>query len=251
MKKALIIDLEGTIIGSGMALPGSIEFIKYIQEKHIPYRIITNTVSKTIGQLEENINEIGFDINKENIINPIVVLNKFLKENSVRAYYFVGPDYLKDTIAVEDNGNKPEYIIFCDFERIGCDYILLNKLFQNIKDGSKIITTSYSNYYLSKKEYKLDTGAFVKMYEQITNERAVIMGKPSSIIYKIATDDLKIKPEEIMAIGDDVLTDISGGKELGIETMLVKTGKYKNGDENIGRPDNVIGDIREAIKYFE
>jgi HAD superfamily hydrolase (TIGR01458 family) len=251
MKKALIIDLEGTITGSGMALPGSIEFIKYIQEKEMPYCIITNTVSKTIEQLSENMKKIGFNISKENIINPITVLNKFLEENNVKSYYFVGPDYLKNTIIGETTEDKPEYIVFCDFEWIESSYVFLNKLFQYIKDGSKIIATSYSNYYLSKSEYKLDTGAFVKMYEQITNEKAIIMGKPSNMIYKMAMNNLSTRPEEIMAIGDDILTDINGGKELGIETTLVKTGKYREGDEKVDRPDNVIENIKEAIKYLE
>jgi ribonucleotide monophosphatase NagD (HAD superfamily) len=94
-------------------------------------------------------------------------------------------------------------------------------------------------------------GAFVKMYEQITDERAVIMGKPSGMIYKMAMDNLLVRPEEIMAIGDDVLTDIGGCKELGIETALVKTGKYKDGDEKTGRPDNIMGNIKEAMKCLE
>jgi hypothetical protein len=107
-----------------------------------------------------SLNSIGFNVNKEYIINPIMVLNHFIKQNNVKTYYFIGPNYLKDLIIESNNFDVPEYIIFCDFERIDCNYALLNKIFQYIKNGSKIITTSYSNYYISNKEYKLDTGIF-------------------------------------------------------------------------------------------
>jgi HAD superfamily hydrolase (TIGR01458 family) len=250
MKKALIIDLEGTLINSGVALPGSIEFMQFIHDNNVPFNIITNTVSKTTEQMAENLNNLGFTISKEKIINPIIGLNNFIKENNIKSYYFIGPDYLKHLINKTNNYDIPEYTIFCDFEHIECNYTLFNKVFQYIKDGSKMVATSYSNYYISKKEYKMDTGIFVKMYETLCNERAIIMGKPSKMIYKLAMNELHIDPKEIMTIGDDVLTDIIGGKELGIETTLVKTGKYKEEDENINKPDNIINNIREGIKYF-
>ncbi|GHU59860.1 haloacid dehalogenase [Spirochaetia bacterium] len=251
MKKALIIDLEGTLVSSGIALSGSIDFINYIQENNIPYYIITNTISKTIEQMENSLNSIGFNVNKEYIINPIMVLNYFIKQNNVKTYYFIGPDYLKDLIIESNDFDIPEYVIFCDFERIDCNYTFLNKIFQYIKNGSKIITTSYSNYYISNKEYKLDIGIFVKMYEELSKEKAIILGKPSNMIYKMVMDKIKMNAEEIITIGDDGLTDIMGGKEVGIETTLVKTGKYKTGDENIYKPDNIIENIKDAIKYFQ
>jgi HAD superfamily hydrolase (TIGR01458 family) len=247
MKKALIIDLEGTLVSSGIPLPGSIEFMQHIQNNNIPFVIITNTVSKTNEQIVENINKIGFNVSKEQIINPIIILNHFLKDNNIKTHYFIGPDYLKNLITKTNDYNIPEYIIFCDFEHIELNYTLLNTLFQYIKNGSKIIATSYSNYYISKNEYKMDTGIFVKMYETLCDQKAIIMGKPSNIIYKTAVEILKTNPKDIMTIGDDVLTDIIGGKELGIETTLIKTGKYKEGDEKINKPDNVINTLNEAI----
>ena len=77
----------------------------------------------------------------------------------------------------------------------------------------------------------MDTGIFVKMYEILANEKAILIGKPSQIIYKMALKKLGIEKNNIITIGDDELTDIDGGKEMGIETILVKTGKYKDGDE--------------------
>jgi ribonucleotide monophosphatase NagD (HAD superfamily) len=68
MNKALIFDLEGTLTSSGTVLPGSIELISFLNKNNIPYYIITNTVSKTTEQMEENLRNTGINILKEHII---------------------------------------------------------------------------------------------------------------------------------------------------------------------------------------
>jgi ribonucleotide monophosphatase NagD (HAD superfamily) len=64
----------------------------------------------------------------------------------------------------------------------------------------------------------------------------------------MALNILEIKPNDTVTIGDDVLTDIAGGKELGIETILVKTGKYIEGDEKKIKPDKVINNLEEITE---
>ncbi|RLF04327.1 MAG: hypothetical protein DRJ60_07265 [Thermoprotei archaeon] len=41
---------------------------------------------------------------------------------------------------------------------------------------------------------------------------------------------MNVKPKEAAIIGDDINSDIGGGKAIGIKGMLVKTGKYREED---------------------
>jgi HAD superfamily hydrolase (TIGR01450 family) len=252
MNKALLIDMDGTLVNNWTPLEGSIELIDYLNKNNIPYFIITNRVSKTFEQIEENLKAVGFNILKDQIINPIIALNKYISDNGIKTYYFVGAEYQKKQLEKGDDFNKfPEYVILCDFENIDCNYSLLNKVFQYINYGSKIIATSYSNYYVSGNEYKIDTGIFVKMYELITEKKATIIGKPSTEILKIAITELKKEPNKIIIIGDDGLSDIEGGKQLGMKTILVKTGVYKEGDGGKYKPTLVINNLKEVDKIME
>jgi HAD superfamily hydrolase (TIGR01458 family) len=251
MDKGFIIDLEGTLVNNGVPLPNSVEFINYLNEHGIKYCVITNTVSKSIEKWERILDEAGLHIKKENILYPIIVLNDFLKEGNIETHYFIGPDDIRKAIPKTIDYTIPEYIIFCDFERIELNYTIFNEIFQYIKNGSKMITTSYSNYYISKNEYKMDTGIFVKMYETLSGEKAKIIGKPSPMVYKTALKQLGLENDRVIAIGDDGLTDIIGGKDMGIETILVKTGKYKNGDEEIYKPNKVVNNLDEIIKLVK
>jgi HAD superfamily hydrolase (TIGR01458 family) len=249
MINGVIVDLEGTLIDGNEPLPGAIDFINTLSSKKMPFNIITNRVSKTPLEMAKIMNGIGFKVATNQIINPFIVLNEYLLEHNIRSYYFVGPEYLEEQIETDSiSYDNPEYVIFCDFEYINCDYNKFNKIYNYIKNGSKIITTSYSNYYYRNNEYKLDTGSFTKMFEMICEKEAIIMGKPSKEIYNCALKQLNIKREEAIIIGDDILTDIGGGNNIGIKTVLVKTGKYKNGDENKIKPFKIVNKINETME---
>jgi HAD superfamily hydrolase (TIGR01458 family) len=239
------------LISSGTQLPGAVELLKYLMDKGIPFRIITNTISKTPEDLSRVFSGFGLDISPKVFITPFESLNTYLNERNTRSFYFVGSDSMKSRLSRQpDFDGVPEYVILCDFESIDCSYGTLNRIFNYLINGAKLITASNSEYYLSKGGLKLDTGAFARMFEITANQKAVVLGKPSSIVYRVAAAQIGLSPEEVITVGDDVLTDIRGGKEFGAYSVLVKTGKYKNGDEELYKPDEVIGNLMELVKLF-
>jgi HAD superfamily hydrolase (TIGR01450 family) len=251
MKNALILDLDGTLVNNWVPLEGSVELIEYINENNISYFIVTNRVSKTVGQIGENLRFAGLNILNDHIINPIVALNKFIMDHGIKTFYFVGPKFQEEMIVKSECFDTfPEYVILCDFENIDCNYSLLNRIYQYLKNGSKMIATSYSNFYASGIEHKMDTGIFVKMYELLTGEKAKIIGKPSTEILEMALAVIKKEANEIIIIGDDGYSDIEGGKQLGMKTVLVKTGIYKDGDEEKYKPNYSINNLKEIDKVI-
>ena len=129
MHKGFIIDLEGTLVSNEAPLEGSIKFIDYLNKEGIKYYILTNTVSKTNENWELILNNIGLNIEKDQIITPIIVLNEFINENDIKTYYFIGPDSIKELIQKTMDYDIPEFVIFCDFEYIDAKYELFNKIY--------------------------------------------------------------------------------------------------------------------------
>ncbi|MDP4143373.1 MAG: HAD-IIA family hydrolase [Bacillota bacterium] len=248
MKKGFIIDLEGTLISSGDKLPGAAEFLRYLVSKNIPFRIITNTVSKSLEDMASTLSKYGGEISPDKFINPLVPLACFLLQNKTNSFYFVGSDYILNNLGIEPQFDEfPEYIVLCDFEYIDCSYELLNKIFTYLNKGSKLLTMSNSEYYLTNNGPRLDTGAFTKMFEEIAGTKALLFGKPSKIIYAEAAKQMSLYPNELIAIGDDVLTDIKGASEFGAYSVLVKSGKYKCGDEKMYKPNNLAESLVDLI----
>lgn len=244
--KGFIIDMEGTILHSGAEIPGSFDFLKKLTDNNIPFRVITNTVTRSTEEMAENIKSIGFDIPSSFILNPIKAVNYFLEERNTSSYFFAGPPAIRSQISIQPAfEGTPEYIILCDFEHITCSYDLFNQIYKYLLNGAKLLSTSYSDFYLSKDGPKIDTGSFTKMFEILGNQQATIFGKPSPALYEAALKQMGVEKEGVIAIGDDVLTDIKGAKEYGIISALVQTGKYKDGDEAKDTPDLLLHNLAE------
>jgi len=84
----------------------------------------------------------------------------------------------------------------------------------------------------------LGIGPFVKALEFASSVEAELVGKPTRRFFELAIQCLRENTkwegavEEVAIVGDDVENDLGGGaRELGLQTVLVKTGKYRSGAE--------------------
>lgn len=65
--------------------------------------------------------------------------------------------------------------------------------------------------------------------------------KPSAIPFRKALKMMKLKPEEVIFIGDNPQRDILGAKKVGMKTVLFNYGRLVKK----GKADFAIKDIRE------
>lgn len=102
-----------------------------------------------------------------------------------------------------------------------------------------------STFYLKNGKKTVDTGAFVKIIEEITHTKINNYGKPSVQYFDIAGKMLNEESVNICVIGDDWSTDIIGANEYGAKSILVKTGKYREKDELKCNPYKIINSLCE------
>ena len=80
-------------------------------------------------------------------------------------------------------------------------------------------------------ELSLDAGPFVAALEYASGREATVFGKPAAMFFKLAVESLRCAPEEVAMIGDDVEADVGGAMAAGLMGVLVRTGKYRPGQE--------------------
>jgi ribonucleotide monophosphatase NagD (HAD superfamily) len=68
------------------------------------------------------------------------------------------------------------------------------------------------------------TGPLVKAIEYGSAKRAVVVGKPSPLMFKIALQRANCGKEQAVMVGDQVDTDIAGASRAGIDSILVTSG---------------------------
>ena len=62
---------------------------------------------------------------------------------------------------------------------------------------------------------------------------------------------MELDKNEVIMVGDDIISDILGAKSCFLKTCLVKTGKFKESDLLKAKPDFVINSIADLPKLLE
>lgn len=70
--------------------------------------------------------------------------------------------------------------------------------------------------------------------------------KPSAAPFKKALKKMKLKPEEVIFVGDNHQRDILGAKKVGMKTVLAKYGQVVKK----GKADFVLKDVRELVRIL-
>ena len=79
-----------------------------------------------------------------------------------------------------------------------------------------------------------------KFLTNTTNTSSFLIGKPSKSFFNMALYALGVAPKNTCMVGDDLYNDIEPANELGLLSILVKTGKYR---KYLVEKSNVLPDL--------
>jgi len=230
MNRKLLLDLDGTLLNGLEAINGSPDFIKELDRQNIDFQIMTNSI-KSPREICRRLSQAGMDVKEEKILNPVTAINSYLRAKSIERVYTAGSILEREQVKARQDFENPEIVVLLDFEKDNADYNELQHIFALIQKGIPVIAASGSTYYLKSGISFLDTGAFVKLLESAGNISISIFGKPSPAYFEEASRLLGSTGQEIYVIGDDWQTDVSGARSSGMTPLLIRSGKYKSGDE--------------------
>lgn len=250
--KALLTDIDGTIYFKGKLIQGVKEFLQELKQKGVCIRYLTNTASIPLFKIKERLAGYGLEVLQEEVFNPIAVAKVYFEKHANFSIYCMAS---KEIQAEFQNGNwndkNPSHVLVGDIQE-ACGYDEINRIFQFLDNGSRLMATSYSSFfYSSNGEKTMDTGAVVKMFESVLNIKAEIIGKPSPLFYQMTHESTGREKSQCIAVGDDIETDILGANQYGLYSVLVQTGKYDASVKNLKTiPKAILPDLTHLVKYF-
>ena len=130
----------------------------------------------------------------------------------------------------------------------------LNEAFRIISENDALIIALHKNKYCKREnKISLDLGPFVTVLEYATSKKSILIGKPEKNFFNLAIEDMGIPINQVLMIGDDIVSDIKGAKDIGIKTIQVKTGKYQYQDElkKFIQPDIRINSIIDLFNILD
>ena len=248
--KGYLIDLDGTIYKGKNRIPAGERFIQRLQERNIPYVLVTNNTTRTPEKVQEMLaTQFNVHTPLETIYTATMATIDYMNDmNRGKTVYVIGETGLKTAIAeagyVEDTDN-PAYVV------VGLDtqltYEMLAIATLAIQKGAVFIGTNPDLNIPTERGLMPGAGSINKLLETATRVQPVFIGKPNAIIMNKALDVLGVKREEAIMVGDNYLTDIMAGIQNDIATLLVTTGFTK--PEEVPtlpvKPDHVLASLDE------
>jgi len=241
--KAVLCDIGGVLYVGNTPIKGSIDAIKRVKQ-HYPIRFLTNTTQKTSTQVLQNLLKLGFDVKANEILTALDLTKIFLENEKSSGEYLLTNDAKEFFTSLD--GYEKKYVVVGDAQD-NFTYKNLNLAFRTLQDNAKLIAIAKNRYFKDDdNKLSMDAGCFVSALEYASGQKAKIIGKPSKDFYLLACKSLGYSVDECVMIGDDIESDIKGAKDAGLETVLVKTGKFNENDLHQSiKPDYVIDSIAD------
>ena len=242
--KAVFFDAFGVLKNHQGLIPGIIKTFEYLDSKGIKYYILTNDSSRSPEMLAQWYQDRGVQqVTADKILSSGMVAMEYfkLKVSNGNAVAYLGTEnsahYIETagltTVAVKDidlnNIDHIESFAFLDDEGFNWNEDI-NKAINLLrkKNMAVIVANTDINYPVNQNDVSVAIGSLADMVEKIIGKSFIRFGKPDAqmflLAYERALQDIDVKRNEILMVGDTLHTDIMGGNKFGLDTVLVLSG---------------------------
>lgn len=250
MISGVLFDLSGVLYVGDDAIPGAVEALKRLNAAGLPTRFVTNVTRTPARQLLARLQAMGFSITADKLFTAPIAARNYLRTHELRPYLLVHPALEEEFAGLSTT--PPNAVLLGDAGD-GFSYQHLNRAFRLLlEDGAPLLAMGNNRYFRAPDGLSLDIGPFVAALEYAADTRALIFGKPAPEFFEGAVVSLGCRATEVVMVGDDAVADVGGALAAGLKGILVKTGKYRSGDENrIDRSGaEVVQDITKAVQWI-
>jgi NagD protein len=219
-------DMDGVLVHEEAAVPGADRFIAALQERGMPYMLLTNNSIYTRRDLAARLPASGLEVPEEAIWTSALATAKFLEDQRPGGSAFViGESGL--TTALHSAGytmteRSPDYVVLGEtrtysFERI-------TQAIRLVAEGARFIATNPDPTGPTPQGPLPATGSVAALISRATGIDPYYVGKPNPLMMRSALNALDAHSETTAMIGDRMDTDVVSGLEAGLHTILVLTG---------------------------
>ncbi len=252
----ILLDIDGVLHVSGEPIPGAVDAVARLREQGHSLRFVTNNSTRPRALLAEELRQLGFDLEDEELQTTPRAAARELAGKRVLALTMGA--ILPDLEGIELVGDRADAVLLG-----GCDettepnqvfsWMNLGRAFAELQMGAELYCLHKNKWWQTSRGPLLDAGAFVAGLEYATGVDATILGKPSPAYFAAALDALGAQPELTWMVTDDLEADVRGAQSFGMRTALVRTGKFRPETlESSGLvPEIVLSSIAHFPEWLE
>ena len=252
----LLIDLDGVVWIGREPVPGSAEALSELLATGKEIVFVTNNPTKPPAIYAERLQGIGIEVGPERIVTAGMVAARLAGAAAGGGSAFViGAEPLKEMVTVAvgspvldvEHGGEATVVVVSGHRGFGFDELLTAK--RALDAGAALIATSRDPTMPMPGGEWPGTGAVLAAVETASDRVAEIAGKPERHLFEIALEAIG-PPPRVAMIGDRVSSDIAGGHDAGLATVLVLSGTTSAEEAATAapRPDHVVADLAVLLQ---
>jgi HAD superfamily hydrolase (TIGR01458 family) len=254
---AVLLDIDGVLVVSWKAIAGAADAITALRTADVPFRLITNTTSRSRGSIAAAVSDAGIAIEPDEVLTaPIATATYVAREHPGARCLLLSSGDISDELQTFDLevlvlGELPadESVDVVILGGAGPEftYEAISELFDRVVAGTPLVAMHRNLSWRTDRGLQLDTGAFLTAVEQAAHVEATVLGKPSCAFFGSALEQLGVPAERAWMVGDDLDADVLGAQACGLDGVLVQTGKFdaRQLERSDGQPDHVIDSIAD------
>lgn len=228
-KELFLFDLDGVFYkGKETRVKiGGTETVRSVRSRGKKLYVLTNNSTDTAKTVWSRLVEFGIPVKEEEILTASLITAEYLlKRYGKVTYYLVGEEGLEREMARcghrRTRGGSAGFVVV-GLDR-GLTYEKLDHAAMLAREGAKIVAAHNSRLYMYRDGPAVATGPLVRAIEYASRKRAVVVGKPSPLMFEVALAKAGCTKSQAVMVGDQVDTDIAGASRAGIDSILVKSG---------------------------
>lgn len=254
----LLIDMDGVLWRGDKPMHALADFFDLLRQRKIGFVLTTNNASRAAEYYVERLAGYGIEISPAQVLTSAQATASYLAERSRPGtpIYFIGEAGLRQALTEEGfrlvplgADEQPRYVV------VGWDrHLTFDKLAQatlHIRAGASFIATNPDRTWPSERGLLPGAGAILAALKAATDVEPTVIGKPSPLMLQIAMDRIGAQATTAM-LGDRLETDILGGQNAGVTTILVLSGVATPDELETSsiQPDLVFEDIAALTRAW-
>jgi HAD superfamily hydrolase (TIGR01450 family) len=251
----LIVDLDGVVWLGGEALPGSVAALAELRDRGVPLVFLTNDPRSSRAEYSQRLREIGIEADEREIVTSGSALAVWVRERegAGKSAFVIGSRSLKSEVERAGfelrNGVHGRDVDVVAVGGHSCfNYEELRIAAQAARRGARLYAAGRDATFPMPDGPWPGTGAILAAVETAAGVRATVVGKPEPHVFEIARS-LLAGCRRVAIVGDNLDSDIAGGKRAGLTTILVLSGTAAHDDLRTAavEPDLVLDDLAALL----
>jgi glycerol-1-phosphatase len=252
----LLIDLDGVVWVGREILPGAVETLTELLVRGKEIVFVTNNPGRPASAYAERLREAGVEVGSERVVTAGEATARIAAERAGPGAeaFVIGARALKESAAaagLEPVGGaaaRDASVVLVSGHR-EFDYEELLTATLALQRGASLFATSRDPTLPMPGGAWPGTGAILAAVETASGATAEIGGKPERHLFEMARERIAAA-ERVAMIGDRVSSDIEGGRNAGLETILVLGGATgpEQAASAVPPPDHIAEDLAGLLR---